>query len=220
MTILFHHPAALEHRTPHGHPERPERMREYLTAADLLDRLTMTAWKTDQEEGSSWAADIQSGHCNGLPLPNVWLGVSVEDQPRADQRIPVLLDTPAALRWISAEPLLGSTDLKNWLSPCNEFCTNGCTASGDEECARDLPLLDWVVVGGESGPGARPMHPQWARSLRDHSTAPASDNTPPINRAKAKRKRMAFMGTLLATRIRMQITCQTSQIAQVIDLNG
>jgi protein gp37 len=78
------------------------------------------------------------------PLPNLWLGVSVEDQHWADIRIPALLDTPAAVRWISAEPLLG-----------------------DLHIARYVDRLDWVVVGGESGPGARPMHPQWARSLRN-----------------------------------------------------
>lgn len=83
------------------------------------------------------------------PLPNVWLGVSVEDQKRADLRIPALLDTPAAVRWISAEPLLGPVDIINGL--------------GDSW----LTGIDWIVVGGESGPGSRPMHPEWARSLRD-----------------------------------------------------
>lgn len=83
------------------------------------------------------------------PLPNVWLGVSVEDQKRADLRIPALLDTPAAVRWISAEPLLGPVDIMNGL--------------GDSW----LTEIDWIVAGGESGPGARPMHPDWARSLRD-----------------------------------------------------
>lgn len=83
------------------------------------------------------------------PLPNVWLGVSVEDQKRADLRIPALLDTPAAVRWISAEPLLGPVDIINGL--------------GDSW----LTGIDWIVAGGESGPGSRPMHPDWARSLRD-----------------------------------------------------
>jgi len=90
------------------------------------------------------------------PLPNVWVGVSVEDQHWADIRIPALLGTPAAVRWISAEPLLGPIALAaGWLSQLR--------------AAR--PGLDWVVVGGESGPGARPMHPQWVRALRDQCTA-------------------------------------------------
>src|SRR5690606_37625495 len=76
------------------------------------------------------------------PLPNVWLGVSVEDQQRADERIPVLLDTPAAVRFLSCEPLLGPVDLSHHLF-------------GGE--------LSWVIVGGESGPGARPFSPSWAR---------------------------------------------------------
>lgn len=83
------------------------------------------------------------------PLPNVWLGVSVEDQKRADLRIPALLDTPAAVRWLSCEPLLGPVDVINGL--------------GDGW----LTGIDWIVAGGESGPGSRPMHPDWARSLRD-----------------------------------------------------
>lgn len=83
------------------------------------------------------------------PLPNVWIGVSVEDQARADERIPLLLETPAAVRWVSAEPLLGRVDLR----------------------AMKRDGLDWVVAGGESGPGARPMHPDWARSLRDQCVA-------------------------------------------------
>jgi protein gp37 len=91
------------------------------------------------------------------PLPNVWLGVSAEDQQRADLRIPALLDTPAAVRWVSAEPLLGPIDLDN---------CSGYQAVTDEPDPT-LTYLDWVVVGGESGHGARPMHPQWARSLRD-----------------------------------------------------
>lgn len=101
------------------------------------------------------------------PLPNVWLGVSVEDQATADLRIPALLDTPAAVRWISAEPLLGPVDLREWVH------TPECLSDDDDGppwCTCGLFLsggLGWVVVGGESGPGARPMHPAWARSLRD-----------------------------------------------------
>jgi protein gp37 len=77
------------------------------------------------------------------PLPNLWLGVSVEDQKRADLRIPALLDTPAAVRWLSMEPLLGPVTLV------------------------DRVWIDWVVVGGESGLASRPMQVDWARSLRD-----------------------------------------------------
>lgn len=89
-----------------------------------------------------------------MPLPNVWLGVSVENQQWADIRIPALLKTPAAVRWISAEPLLGPVILRDdWI--------------GADPYRRDEPSLDWVVTGGESGRGARPMHPRWVKDLRD-----------------------------------------------------
>jgi protein gp37 len=94
-------------------------------------------------------------------LPNVWLGCSVEDQKWADIRIPALLETPASVRFISAEPLLGPVRLGKWLGP-------RCRAS---RAQAETEFLDWVIAGGESGPGARPMHPAWARSLRDQCTA-------------------------------------------------
>jgi protein gp37 len=110
------------------------------------------------------------------PLPNVWLGVSVEDQKRADLRIPALLDTPAAVRFLSCEPLLGPVRL-----PFIDE-VDGCTCGGYGEpyyvhergCGLEpgpaYGGLHWVIVGGESGPGARPMHPDWARQLRDQCT--------------------------------------------------
>ena len=120
---------------------------------------------------------------NEWPLPNVWLGVSVEDQAAADERIPLLLQCPAAVRWVSAEPLLGPVDLARWLPrrlECPEcqhvggsygarvrycgVCAGDC---GRDVLVTELPALNWIVVGGESGPGARPMEPAWARSLRD-----------------------------------------------------
>lgn len=86
------------------------------------------------------------------PLPNVWLGVSTENQKAADERIPLLLQCPAAVYWISYEPALGPLDLAMYLS----------VYSGG---------LDWVVAGGESGKNARPAHPDWFRDLRDQCLA-------------------------------------------------
>jgi len=83
------------------------------------------------------------------PLPNLWLGISAEDQQRYNLRWPALRETPAAVRMVSAEPLLDSLSL---------FANS--TVDG-------YPAPDWVIVGGESGPGARPMHPAWALHLRD-----------------------------------------------------
>lgn len=114
------------------------------------------------------------------PLPNVWLGVSVESQQWADIRIPALLETPAAVRWISAEPLLGPLDLDGkvewhggrdrltyWLGRGRPYFPPGEPGSMLSGPMSDKPSLDWVVVGGESGPGARPMHPDWVRTIRD-----------------------------------------------------
>lgn len=96
-----------------------------------------------------------AGRFYDRPLKNVWLGVSVENQRWADIRIPQLLKMPAAVRFLSCEPLLGPINLSTVPIPL----------IGPRETA--LYQIDWVIVGGESGPGARPMHPEWALSLRD-----------------------------------------------------
>jgi len=111
------------------------------------------------------------------PLPNVWLGVSVENQQWADIRVPALLDTPAAVRFLSCEPLLGPVDLLGRNGPGCENYGPAITHEGyqirtdygtgvDYGCEHQVGI-DWVIVGGESGPAARPMHLDWARSLRD-----------------------------------------------------
>lgn len=130
--------------------KRPDRMLAYVAQAEMECR--------DRVKYAPIAETL------AWPLPNVWLGVSVEDQAAADARIPLLLQCHAAVRWISAEPLLGPVDLR--------------TTTFADERARKLypailpvPWLDWVVVGGESGEGARPMAPEWARSLRDQCAA-------------------------------------------------
>ncbi len=108
------------------------------------------------------------------PGNNHWLGVTVENQEQADKRIPLLLEIPAAVRFVSCEPLLESICIWKWLKPAalnypkswpTERMAKAIT--GGVECGDFLPTLDWVICGGESGPGARPMHPDWARSLRD-----------------------------------------------------
>lgn len=99
------------------------------------------------------------------PLPQVWLGVSVENQQWADIRIPALLDTPAAVRWLSCEPLLGAVDLAAHLDRMEHKGSEHSADVGGIDWYG--PRIGWVVAGGESGPGARPMHPAWARTLRD-----------------------------------------------------
>ena len=127
--------------------KRPRRMRRY-----VLDRCCDESGVLLEGIAKSVYGHSETGR-NEIddavlqwPLPNVWLGTSVEDQPTADQRIPLLTGTPAEVLWISAEPLLGPIDLRG---------------AG----------LDWVVAGGESGPGARPTDPEWVRSLRDQCAA-------------------------------------------------
>jgi len=176
--------------------KRPERMLAYLTAPyrgtywiDLINDLT-------KDRDDRWMRACAAAGAALHPLPNVWLGVSVEDQAAADARIPLLLQTPAATRFLSCEPLLGQLDLQRWLQRCRAARSDGeciysrCPQLRDGEPARsgrhcpldtwpgsrdgedpDHPLLNWIIAGGESGPGARPMHPDWARSLRDQCAA-------------------------------------------------
>ena len=97
------------------------------------------------------------------PLPNVWLGVSVEDQKSAHERIPLLLGTPAAVRWVSYEPALGPVDFARLAPPGFPHDTFDALR-GVYRGGLEAPRLDWIVVGGESGPGARPFDVAWARS--------------------------------------------------------
>lgn len=98
------------------------------------------------------------------PLPNVWLGCSVEDQKRADERIPVLLDTPAAVRFLSCEPLLDSISLLK-AGAIRSFSFPEASSVDGSDGWYEKGLVDWVIVGGESGPGARPCNVEWIRSI-------------------------------------------------------
>jgi protein gp37 len=98
-------------------------------------------------------------------MKNIWLGVSVENQKTADERIPLLLQTPAAVRWVSYEPALGPVDFTDIM---------GQNYLKEFETPADIKIpraLDWLVAGGESGPGARPAHPGWFRAVRDQCAA-------------------------------------------------
>lgn len=105
-------------------------------------------------DGGGRGPDLVSCWIGGMAPRNVWLGTTVEDQQRADERIPALLAVPARVRFLSCEPLLGTVDLEL------EKPDNGAPIG-----------IDWIIAGGESGPHARPMHPEWARSLRDQAQA-------------------------------------------------
>jgi protein gp37 len=107
------------------------------------------------------------------PLPNVWIGATVVNQDEADRDIPKLLEVPAAIRFLSIEPMLGAIDLSRFLWQCCGNYQDGAEHMGSREgpvcCGNPetKDLLHWIIVGGESGPKARPAHPNWFRSLRD-----------------------------------------------------
>ncbi|MEP7076895.1 MAG: phage Gp37/Gp68 family protein [Acidobacteriota bacterium] len=137
------------------------------TVSDLAEELALVDFESDDSwtpEGSLKLLQFQ------WPLPNVWLGVSCEDQKTADERIPILLQTPAAIRWISAEPLLGPIDLTNLAIIRHEDgfgdvslnSLNGHVMGPDD--MTDMKL-NWAVVGGESGPNSRPCDIAWVHSI-------------------------------------------------------
>lgn len=136
--------------------KRPERMREAINQAL---KITDYCW----------------------PLGNVWVGVSVENQQAADERVPLLLQIPAAVRFVSVEPILGPVDLTKIITYSNPSAYYGNVyvswldaLSGKHHhngpggvITKKTKKLDWVICGGETGPGARPCHPDWVRGLRD-----------------------------------------------------
>jgi protein gp37 len=149
--------------------KRAARMRDYF-ARVAPEPYTLDPKGFEGVTDAEWHAAIE----RGWPLDNLWLGVSAERQQEADERIPHLLQTPAAVRFISAEPLLGPIDLTNVRIDNEEELSKVNALTGDE--GRTLrriggPQLDWVIAGGESGHDARPMHPAWPRALRDQCAA-------------------------------------------------
>lgn len=179
--------------------KRPARMAEFFTFHDGDYSRNVAWWITaaclmlphELTHGLRLRPSVDA--VTGAALPNIWLGVSVENQETADERIPLLLQTPAAVRFLSCEPLLARINLSRWFDACPfsrrvDAPTHSWLFDGDDPyivchfCRerRDAitgrvigtrftpaPGIDWVIAGGESGPRARPMHPDWARSLRD-----------------------------------------------------
>lgn len=156
--------------------DRHERV--YQAAGEFLDLDTVSDRFWNPDGSRKWP---------GWPLPNVWLGISAEDQRRADERVPDLLATPAAVRFVSAEPLLGPIDFEampfsegdprhKWSALTGQAIMHATGEDGHPDFTVRMtnpikPHLDWIIVGGESGPGARPMHPDWARRIRDACAA-------------------------------------------------
>lgn len=125
---------------------------------------------TKRPENMKRFFDLNTKVGDPVPWPNVWLGVTAENQEQYDKRIPLLLQIPAAVRFVSIEPMLGPIDVKKWLfhDDCDHYdCDGDCPVGLNPPFAG----IDWVICGGESGPGARPVHPDWVRSLRDQCQA-------------------------------------------------
>lgn len=133
------------------------------------DELGQAAWEHFGENAECAVANaIEGCLADGLnvwwPMRNLWLGVSVEDQATADERIPWLLRTPAAHRFVSYEPALGPVDLR-WCEWCGSWGDHECEAADGDD------TINLFIAGGETGPGARPAHPDWFRSVRDQCAA-------------------------------------------------
>ncbi len=154
--------------------KRPERMLEFLEwLAAFEGFLGLAASVQCKVDGVSVLPTPALAALNGivhgqvkLPLSNVWHGVSVAKQKDADRNIPILLKVPSAIRFISAEPLIGPVELTRLVNP---VCANGKPLW---PCSESMLFgLDWVIVGGESGPGARPCDVAWIRSIVEQCKA-------------------------------------------------
>jgi protein gp37 len=154
--------------------KRPVRMFEYFQS--VQSRFNLQAGRVWLHDGSKYSGDPCSSFLTEKewPLPNVWLGVSVENQECADDRIPWVLKTPAAVRFLSVEPLLGPVNLAGYLAHsiyCGNRPMGGSTELWDYSKPCSCEKIHLVIVGGESGPGARPLRPDWVRSIRDQCQA-------------------------------------------------
>jgi len=189
IAAVFGVMAATRHITYQILTKYAKRMREWFEWAaqhgDGYDKLRFgpsalltCAWEACS--GDAWADVEPPGVLESLPsagvfgaewpLPNVWLGVSVENQDAADERIPELLRTPAAARFLSCEPLLGPVDLTS-VAPNSVHHCDSLAGETRYPIVTRWKRVDWVIAGCESGPGARPCDVAWLRSLRDQCQA-------------------------------------------------
>lgn len=224
MDVLEDHPQLIEARA---------RLLLLIHVTPYLDWLLLTkrpeGWSDRLHEVVQLTHDgadmVASQWLDGDAPANVWLGTSVEDQRRADERIPELLKIPAAVRFLSCAPLLGTVHIPGYAFYPTQMCDcprsnykNGGTPTFEPDsrfsccpqCGhpyRVMTGIRWVICGGESGLGARPMHPDWARSLRDQCQAagvpfffsgwgawvPMSDYDPELHGADCNRHQHAWL---------------------------
>ncbi len=137
----------------------------FVYQAEACRRSALDLAPNNKRDDGSWSPSVHAllGCDQRWPLPNVWLGVSAENQATADERVPLLLKTPAAVRFVSAEPLLGPIDFARIRIPDAPFPPWKGNAIHEYRGFKNA--LDWVIVGGESGPGARPCDVGWIRSI-------------------------------------------------------
>lgn len=191
--------ALAPHHTFQVLTKRPARMRDYFQAVDVQERIAIAAvreskalrgTRADQLALDAIASAVLWGNSIGSrfeprgfrtwPLPNVWLGISVEDQQTADERVPMLIQSPAAVRFVSCEPMLEAIDFSRagavW--PLHRPWTSAHRTYGEARAAGALgtyqrqalvaagrTFVDWIIVGGESGPSARPCNLEWIRDV-------------------------------------------------------
>ncbi len=161
--------------------KRSARMRSYMTSPGTAGRIARVlidncvlrrTWNVKLERLPTRTIgdiDLPDDIDIAMPLPNVWLGVSCEDQTRADERVPDLLATPAAVRFLSIEPMLGPVNIADAMT--TDAARRVLFAQLENGQIDKRGSLHWIIVGGESGPGTRPMHPDWARDIRDQCAA-------------------------------------------------
>jgi protein gp37 len=183
--ILTKRPERMQRWFSSGVPGLETRAEDVARAAEHAGRIVYDGRGSDRHKYPPASGDVSNRRVwPGWPLPNVWLGVSVEDQAAADARIPLLLQTPAAIRFVSYEPALGPVDFAKfmwpvhgwWIWPHHSYAE--AKAAGSECGLRRQALVsaharfvDWVIVGGESGPGARPFDVAWARATVEQCKA-------------------------------------------------
>lgn len=151
--------------------KRADRMEEYMNSKQHRGDASLC------RAVDAFPANLGDRHgCLEWPLPNVWLGVTAENQAMADERIPHLLRTPAAVRFVSCEPMVGPVDLTDLVRTDDgpgehHYSALECDVDVEDDVDFHGATLDWVICGGESGSGARAMNPDWARGLRDQCQA-------------------------------------------------
>ncbi|MEV6404016.1 DUF5131 family protein [Streptomyces bobili] len=157
--------------------EHPGRMRDFVQQRETRRQRYAAKFDHCPTEAMRTSPAAQEARTRaGKPPANIWLGARVEDQRAADLRIPALLETPAAARFLVCEPLTGPVDLHDYLSELRDVtdpyadAPEGAIVDGMERHGEQwhrIARLHWVIAGGGSGTGARPLHPQWVRDIRD-----------------------------------------------------